>query len=69
LDKRGRSDAETFIGLIVFVFIVVTLSSAGLFTSIFNAFSTSTFGGFGTLLAGGFILLIIATLFERIMNK
>jgi hypothetical protein len=69
MNKQGRSDIETIGGIIVFVFILIVLFGSGAIAAILQAFPTSTFGGYGILLGAGFVILIIATLFERIMDK
>ena len=69
LNKKGKSGAETIIGVIVLIIILGVLIKGGVFSAIFNAFNNPTFGGYGTLLGGLFILLIIVALFKKFLEK
>ena len=69
MNKKGRSEAETIGGFIIFGLILFIFISAGVFSSIINAFSQAFTGGFGLLLGVLFILIIVISLLDKILGK
>ena len=69
MNKKGRSEAETIFGLIVFGIIMFIFISGGVFLTIINSFNQAFVGGLGLLLGGLFILIIIIAFLEKIIGK
>ncbi len=69
LNKKGRSEVKTIIGIIVFFIVLIIFATQGVFSAIIKAFSSPILGSLGTLLGVLFILIIIITLLKKILEK
>jgi uncharacterized Tic20 family protein len=67
--KKGKSELEFGLGIIIFVVIMGIFLFQGVFTSIISAFTVPEFGGFGLILGVLFVLMIIAALFDKLFGK
>ena len=68
-NKIAKGEMETIVSIIVFISIILIFAFGGVFSAIFQTFNTPVFGGYGTLLGILFILIIVVTLFERVLGK
>ena len=69
MNRKGRSEAETIAGILIFFVILFVLLTSGFFVAIFRAFNDPVFMGFGALLGILFILAIVTALFEKLVGK
>jgi len=69
MNKVGRSEIETGIGIVIFIIIMGIFLFQGVFISILNAFNTPEFGGFGFFLGGLLILIIVVAFFQKLFGK
>ncbi|MFW5982928.1 MAG: hypothetical protein ACOCQ4_00355 [bacterium] len=67
--KKSNIEPKTVGGIIIFIFIMLVLIDANVFSTIIEAFSVPELKGFGGIIGALFIIMIIFELFKRALGR